>query len=248
VIAAPWSFAPAELPPALVSDEVRNANSTEARAGAAAREIAPRAATTAEQVGANPNLSEAGKRSEYTRLMIEPLKALHGARATLTTSEDVTQREAAALESNVTAPTLTEPQLARQLVVAQRFATLAPAEQTLWIAEAMNGTSPVKLAALVNEDPAITGLAPAQHARLQRIQREALIDRAAQARLTAKAELIAESRAAVEATIAAIERASDRTALKTAGLTTLRRGDMSDREKSAYISRNGLAAFQRLSA
>ncbi|MEZ4411843.1 MAG: hypothetical protein R2910_02495 [Gemmatimonadales bacterium] len=243
---AAWAFTPAEPPPARVAADIRQTNNDAALPGFEAREIATRAAISAEQVAANEHLSEAGKAAEFTRLSLPDLAVLHRHRAALDAAATVVQRDAAALEATVSAPKLSDPELARQLAVAQRFATLSPAERTAWVGEAMNGTSPVKLAALANEDPAITGLAPEQHARLQRILRAVQVDTAAQARLAARAELIAESALAVERTIAAIEDAADQGMLKEKGLTTLRRRDMSDAEKADYIDTHGLAAFKAL--
>jgi hypothetical protein len=247
--AAPWQPPAPDLPPPRVPDAVRQAHNADARPASIARDIMAEVEALAAPIAANPHLTPAGQRAEFTRLAVPKLRLLAEQRAALEASAKQLQQEASALDAPATAPTLSEPELARQLAAAVRFASLPSAQQTAWIAEAMTGKSPLKLAALVNEDPAITGLAPEQHARLQRIQREAMVDHAARERLTARAELIRESRTVVERAIRAIEDAADRAALREAKLATLRRSDFqSDAEKAAYIGRFGLAAYQALPA
>lgn len=246
---APWLPPATHLPPPRVPDAVRQAHNADARPASVAREIVTEVEALAAPIAANDNLTPRGKQAEFTRLALPKLTRLHEQRALLEAAATAVQQEATALETAVVKPpTLTEAQLARQLAAAVRFSSLPPAQQTAWVSEAMTGQSPVKLAALVNEDPAITGLAPEQHARLQRIQQEAMVDREARERLIARAELIRESRTVVERAISAIEAVSDRAALKNAGLATLRRGDLTEADKITFINRYGLRAYQALPA
>ncbi len=247
---APWLPPAPDLPPARVPDTVRQANNGDARPASLAREIVTEVEALAAPIAANDNLTPRGKQAEFTRLALPKLTLLHAQRAALEASATALQQEATALETAVMkSPAITEAELARQLAAAVRFASLPSAQQTAWIAEAMTGKSPLKLAALVNEDVAITGLPAEQYARLQRIQREALVDHAARERLTARAELIHESMTVVTRAIRAIEDAADRAALREAKLATLRRSDFrSDAEKAEYIGRFGFAAYRALPA
>lgn len=245
---APWRPPVPDLPLPRVPDAVRQAHNADARPASVAREIVTEVEALAAPIAANPHLTPAGQRAEFTRLAVPKLRMLAEQRAALEASAKQLQQEATALEAPATAPTLSEPELARQLAAAVRFASLPSAQQTAWIAEAMTGKSPLKLAALVHEDPAITGLPAEQHARLVRIQREALVDHAARERLTARAELIHESMAVVARAIRAIEDASDRAALREAKLATLRRGDLTEADKITFINRYGLRAYQALPA
>lgn len=246
-----WAPPALDLPPARVPDAVREANNDVARPAAEARAMLDALAPLAATVHANAHLSPAGQQAEFTRLASPRLTTLHAHRTALEAAADEATQEAVRLDTATVTRSgpLSPAELDRRLAVAVRFSHLPRAEQAAWIGEAMTGRSPVKLAALVAEDPAITGLTPEQHARLQQVQRAAHLDLTARARLADRAALIHESLAVVQSAIRALEDATDRTALRTAGLATLRRSDLGDAAAhAAFIRDHGLAAYKALPA
>ena len=198
----------------------------------------------------DPHLTREGMRARLTEAVAKPLAALAAHAVKLDpVAAHLTREAAREVEAHV--PVLTADQSARRLAIATRCGFLTPAERTQWVQEAMV-EDVVKLEALANEDRAITGLLPETLKRLQARYREVVEGAVPSDRRDALAEqarMLGTVRGTVDATRAAIESAVDRAALRQAGVPVLlRRSDMSEPDKLAYLAAHGLDAFKSLPA
>jgi hypothetical protein len=97
--------------------------------------------------------------------------------------------------------------------------------------------------------PAVAGITPETQQRIRTMLVEPHIDHAQVEDVTNKLNKAQQEKASLAHVLSAVESMTDRAALRQAsGSTLVRRSDLSDKQKSQFISEHGLDAFKQLPA
>jgi hypothetical protein len=219
-----------------------------AAAQVAGREALEQARQIGERIAKNPDLTDGGKRRQYTKEVTPLLEKLKTHDAALQAEQQAAAQAVAALDAPDSDAKLTPAQLDRRLAIANRCGTLTGTERTEWLREAMAGLAPAKLDALAHEDTAITGIAPEQQVRLKAILQAARVDPARAEVVARHQQLVTDVAKWYRRRVDAITAPADLAALQEAKVIGLRRHLMTDAEKSAYIAKHQINAFLSLPA
>jgi hypothetical protein len=248
----PFTFAAPSLPPRPFPDGKeleanRDTLHPAAQAYTAAASILERALPEAERIANDPTLTEIGKRQAFTDRVADPaLRELREHQEKLTAVRAVLQDEAKAASPAPVEPSFTDADRHEMAVLADAFGRLTDKQKIDALQHAMTGKDPVLRRALAYTHPIVTKLGASTIERLRAEMNAEKVDPAALEHVRTKAEKVGKSLAALHTVAAALENASDRAKLREAGLATLRRSDLSDREKVDFIAQHGLEAFKRL--
>lgn len=138
---------------------------------------------------------------------------------------------------------------AELLAVADAFGRKPRPEQERLLTEAVADRDPDLALALVLAHPVVTGVGqPVRQLLRDRLQ-TAAVDPQAKEKLLGRAQRLAATRAALAASIDAVELLADRDKLRAAGVATLRRRDFADdAARAAWIGEHGLTAYKALPA
>jgi hypothetical protein len=210
--------------------------------------MAEQAASIAESIRSDRNLSEVGKRAAYTERVMPLLTKAREYDAKLAEVEQAIMAEGESLIAQADV----EPAIAgvlrqERLALAQAFRQLSPAERTAAMQDAFTGRDQLLRDALAYSAPLVSGVGEQQQRALRELVEGGKVDAEAQARIEAKARLLAGIRRTMSRAVTAVEHPADRAALRKANATGLYRSDLATtKEKSDYITKHGLKAFQAL--
>jgi DNA-binding MarR family transcriptional regulator len=218
-----------------------------AQAHTAAAELIEQAKQVAERIAADEGLTDLGKRAQFTEKVATPaITKLRELDAGLDQAGTVLQKRTAEVTAEPEPTHITAIERQERLALAVAFGSKPDHQRVKILESAMVGRDPEMAAALAYGHPAITGLgAPVIKILRERIE-GSRIDPAVQEDLRTQAYRIGMAKATVAKALDALERAADRKKLAAEGISTLRRSDMDEKAKVAFISKNGLAAFQAL--
>jgi DNA-binding MarR family transcriptional regulator len=247
-----FEFKAPTLPPPPFTDNTAIDASREtmlpvAQAHTAAAELIEQANQLAPTIAADPNLTDQGKQAQFTEKVAAPgIAKLREHQAALDKAGAALEKRVADLTAEPEPTHATAIERQERLALATAFGSKPEHQRIKLLEAAMVGRDPDMAAALAYGHPAITGLgAPVIKILREKIE-DSRIDPAVQEDLRTQAERIGMAKATVAKALDALERAADRKKLKESGLSTLRRSDMDEKAKVAFISKNGLAAFQAL--
>jgi hypothetical protein len=245
--APPWGLAEVPIPDMEFEDD----EGPLAEALAKARGTMGRAGPVAAELSANRGYTddpEHGRPNVFTdRVGEKAIKDLRFSLAEVRPHKEAVLAEAEALTREPELTAISAIQRQELLLLAQSFGALPQDRKLQQLEKAVAGKDPLLASALVRAHPLITGLGAPVLRLLREQEQGARVDPKARERLTAKAERIGAVERVLQASIEAIEAASNRTRLKGLGLTTLRRSDLAtDADKAAYIGKHGLDAFKAL--
>jgi hypothetical protein len=147
----------------------------------------------------------------------------------------------------VTPPT-SDLEKARQMELAKIVGAMTPSQRAKRMEAWARGEDREQYEAVMNTHYSFSGLQERTWNMLREQETESRVDMVKRERLMQRAEIYSAVRRALDGHKLAYEDRSDREALKKKGEATVRRGDMNDAQKSAYISEHGLAAFKALPA
>jgi hypothetical protein len=216
-----------------------------ARAQADALAIRDRVADTAARLGEDPHLTPAGQRAKLTDALAADLAALdkHAGKLDALARDVARDAEALVAEQATGAPEGADRD-------GEAIGRLPLADRSDLLERAMTGKDARALAAFAHAPHWLTGIRPEQReraARILRAQAEGAVPSEARDRLAARARVLGQVRGTVAAVRAALEAAGDRQALRERGVPlTLRRSDLSEAERVAYLGAHGLDAFKAL--
>lgn len=207
--------------------------------------IRDRVADLCERLTADPHLTPAGQRAKLTEALASDLATLdkHAGKLDALAGAVAGEAEALVAEQATGAPEGAERD-------GEAIGRLPLADRSDLLERAMTGKDARALAAFAHAPHWLTGIRPEQReraARILRAQAEGAVPSEARDRLAARARVLGQVRGTVAAVRAALEAAGDRQALRERGVPlTLRRSDLSEAERVAYIGSHGLDAFKAL--
>lgn len=211
----------------------------------AAREIAERIRPAMEQITNNPHLTEAGKRAEATKLALQTIPALTALRDKLEAPEAACVAKAQEVRSGAALPKPTE----RHERLAEAFGRKNEQQRIKLLEGAMTGRDTDLAEALAVAHPILHGLAASTVAILQSQVQGEKLDPTTAEQVKDVASKLGTVRQTVTTIIDSLESAADRAQLKSAGVATLRRSDLTtDEQRSKFIDANGLDAYKALPA
>ena len=209
-----------------------------------AKQIADNARGAAEKLANDPHLTDAGKRAVLTPVAASGIAALRDLLGKLDAADAAVLAEAEEVQKVAAPPVPTE----RHERLAEAFGRKTEPQRRKLLEAAMLGKDPALAEALAYSHPLLHGLGEPVVKLLRSEIEGAKLDPAAVERVKDKAFKLGQVRRAITNTMDALEQAADRTHLKQAKLTTLRRGDLTAEQKSKFIDEHGLAAFKALPA
>ncbi|MFN8653933.1 MAG: hypothetical protein U0133_18670 [Gemmatimonadales bacterium] len=218
-----------------------------ARAQADALAVLARFTDLATRVADDPHLTPEGKRARLTEALSADLRTLESQATRVDALAHEVRREVDALVEQQSKPAAGTAERDEEAI-----GRLPLAERTALLEQAMTGKDARALAAFAHAPHWLTGIREEQRGRAARIlreQAEGAVATEARDRLAARARIIGQVRETVAAVRDALESAVDRKALRERGVPlALRRSDMSEAERVAYIGTHGLDAFKALPA
>jgi hypothetical protein len=219
-----------------------------AQAFTAIEEILQRATAEGERLGKDPNLTATGRRAAFTELALKELAILRGHLAKLDAAGVAIEAEAKQVQVQKAGPTPSDGQRAERSAIASAFGKASPAAKKSALERAMLGKDPALADALAYSHPMLSGLTENTIELLRTELEGPRIDPAIVERIQDKALKVGTVKRTLTAAIDALENASDRASLKEAGVATLRRSDLTDKQKADFIDAHGLPAFKALPA